>query len=319
MVIDPSLEPENLRVIAQDNELSADLLAALKDHPSCWPGLRAWVEYVQVTGEHPPLPPIVYIQPADEPTAGSTISRGFPLKRLAVIAIAAALVVVLILLWQVVGQRNSSPQAIAEHEPSPTTPPVSTDTVFASGKGFMCLAKDASITCLGANNLGQLGTGKAGTENIHHFELSAPVEHLVAGSDFACASTASSITCWGDNRWRQAGDKSDQILSPTVIELFAGKPVDDLVAGAIHACALSEGKVWCWGSDYYGQLGSGTQGSLASGPTALSLDSASFLLSSDYSTCAGVKDALVCWGSNESHRLSAQDVPILVPTVIKDE
>ena len=128
---------------------------------------------------------------------------------------------------------------------------------------------NATVKCLGANNVGQLG-------NATNANSSTPVQvavitaasaatratQVVSGANHSCALLDNSnVKCWGVNNFRQLG-------TPTNTVPFSSTPVDvpdlsnnitQLASMADHTCGIhSNGDVSCWGANSYGQLGDGT-------------------------------------------------------------
>jgi hypothetical protein len=96
-------------------------------------------------------------------------------------------------------------------------------TSLVAGDGFTCgaLGSDA-VSCVGANELGQLGDG-TGVDNpvpqrITEFSRSQP-EALAAGPRGACGIIAeTALWCWGDNAVGQlAPGGPSRLLRPTLV------------------------------------------------------------------------------------------------------
>lgn len=305
-MLDEDLKAENLRVIASEHPLSGELFEALRSHPAAWQGLRAWVDYVEATGERIAVPEPTVDEP--EVTAAPEVVRR-PRWVWAVATLAVAVMGVAGAYATVVRPDDDSasePVAITPSEP---------EVVAAAGDGFTCWASQSTVTCAGANQYGQLGSGSAGEPGVFQFKTASPVVQIGAGKHHACALLhGGQVACWGDNRWRQAGDVDEQILAPTV---EPGVTASDLAVGEIHSCVVGEGgQVACWGSDYHGQLGSGGQGQAAQGLTVIDVPPATRVVSTRFGACS-IGEQVYCWGSNDGNRLAPSEVPIVGPTVLE--
>lgn len=323
MLLDQTLEAENLFRIATEQPLTEDLLTQLDEHPAAYGRLRAWISYVRATGEQP-LPPEPGHAFDESPTVHDNPppakrSRKETKPRRALMKVGAVLAVLLAVGagWAISTVFADKPETVVIEKPVIEEVPVleHAPTVVASGDGFVCSADGPTVTCLGRNDMGQLGSGLASDDNHGTFTLESPVTSLVAGKDFACATTDQSVVCWGDNRWRQAADSDTHIMPPTPVAFLSDKTVTGISAGDIHACAIVDGRVFCWGSDYSGQL-TGSQGAEASGVVEVTLpDVAQSVIAARFSTCAQLEDqSSWCWGSNNAHRISQDDSEFLPPT-----
>ena len=120
-----------------------------------------------------------------------------------------------------------------------------------------------SLTCWGANNLAQLGTGKdtSGPEPVpvKWPEATPPPGNpvLSLGAEHTCAFwPAGTPWCWGGNYYGQAGVGSDKnpIATPTALALPAATTA--LSQGTMFGCAAGDGgAAYCWGANDYGQMG----------------------------------------------------------------
>jgi alpha-tubulin suppressor-like RCC1 family protein len=79
---------------------------------------------------------------------------------------------------------------------------------IAAGTSFACMRLlDGSLTCWGANDVGQLGIGQMGPLPLGPTEVPLDTEQIVAGDDHVCALTAAStVLCWGGNEQGQLGN-----------------------------------------------------------------------------------------------------------------
>jgi len=142
-----------------------------------------------------------------------------------------------------------------------------TAVAISSGDYFACaLLDDASVSCWGFNNNGQLGDGTTTSRNTPTptsslgsgrtaVAISSGIEHTCAIIDNG------SVSCWGYNYKGQLGDGTTASKStPTqTASLGTGRTAVAISSGNGHTCAiLDDASVSCWGANYYGELGDGT-------------------------------------------------------------
>jgi alpha-tubulin suppressor-like RCC1 family protein len=130
------------------------------------------------------------------------------------------------------------------------------------------LLDDATLSCWGAGNDGQLGFAPPDY---------CEGEHESPGA--ACSLVPRPVPGLGD--------------------------VVQVAPGGDHTCALlSDGAVWCWGAAYQGQLGDGTQEDRMAPAPVPGLSAVKQISASGNMTCALLDDKTVsCWGSNEQGQL----------------
>ncbi len=136
-------------------------------------------------------------------------------------------------------------------------------TAVAAGSAHTCALRrtgGGTVWCFGANQRGQLGTGRAevsvGTpEQVPGL---TGITQLDAGLLSTCAIGAQGrVWCWGDGSQGKlgAGTRAD---SRTPVQVQGLVDATRLSVGDNHVCALtSKGAPYCWGSNRYGQLGDG--------------------------------------------------------------
>lgn len=182
------------------------------------------------------------------------------------------------------------------------------------GVGHACtMTDDASVSCWGGNEYGQVGNGTEIRDSAMGSAASAQVIGIAdvtaisAGSSHTCAvSKDNTVKCWGYNLHGQLGDGST--TNRTTATPVANLPaVSAIAAGAWHTCALGKDRtVECWGRNDSGQLGNGTTTSSPS-PTATQvagLTDVKAIAAGGSHTCAIRKDrTVVCWGDNQSGQL----------------
>lgn len=117
--------------------------------------------------------------------------------------------------------------------------------------------------CWGRNNLGQVGIGSVGTDQLSPVTVSglgSGVARVTAGGEHACALlTDGTLQCWGRNTYGQLGDGTTVNRSlPTPVVGLEGT-VSALTSGGNSTCViLSTGTAKCWGFNSMYQLGDGT-------------------------------------------------------------
>lgn len=133
-------------------------------------------------------------------------------------------------------------------------PGLSGQTAIAVGDRFTCSAGGAGPSrCWGANQSGQLGNGKGGTNA--QSATPGPVARLgsaiglTAGSDSACAQRANhQVWCWGNNDTGQLGDGTRTSGSASPVAVAGLRQSTAIVAGPSYTCAGGPaGTVRCWG------------------------------------------------------------------------
>jgi cysteine-rich repeat protein len=181
---------------------------------------------------------------------------------------------------------------------------------ICSGEDFACaLLEDASVSCWGYNEDGQLGNGTTdmGVSPVGVSGLSSGATAVSCGSFHACAVLETGgVRCWGWNDYGQLGDGTleDRLAPVDVAGLASG--VEAVGAGHRHTCALlAAGEIRCWGGNSRGQLGDGTTvDRLAPVPVEGLSSRAVSVAAGDAYTCALLDTGGVqCWGINISYLL----------------
>jgi alpha-tubulin suppressor-like RCC1 family protein len=119
------------------------------------------------------------------------------------------------------------------------------------------------------------------------------------------------VLCWGRNDYGQAGVAgSDYVDTPTPVDSIpADCQVRQVSAGAMHTCVrCSSGQAYCWGRNDFGQLGNGTNAPSHVPVQVETLSNVVQLSAGRMYTCAleqtaTMKNALYCWGKNDSDQL----------------
>jgi alpha-tubulin suppressor-like RCC1 family protein len=180
---------------------------------------------------------------------------------------------------------------------------------IAAGADHTCARMGASVVCVGANNLGQLGDGSTGAPKAMPTLVATPesLASVSAGRQHSCVLTdEAGAACFGANASGQLGNGTQTSSpAPAGVLLPAGLAVSAVTAGRDHSCAIvAGGRVHCWGSNAQGQLGDGTQVDSPL-PIAVSLPAPAMGLALGWlHTCAALDDgALWCWGDNLESQL----------------
>jgi alpha-tubulin suppressor-like RCC1 family protein len=222
-------------------------------------------------------------------------------------------------------------------EPSdPIALPAGTTALAVSaGETHACAVLNTGrISCWGANDHGQLGTGNTTPLATPSAPISLPggvtATAVSAGGSFTCAllSTAQ-VSCWGigDNGILGIGAPGDRNLPSAPLVLPGGATAKAITTGDTHSCAvLSTGQISCWGSNLDGRLGTGdtTNAMVPSAPIALPNGATASAVSATwFHTCALLSSGKVsCWGYNgygelgtgTTGSLSSPSEPISLPS-----
>ncbi len=211
--------------------------------------------------------------------------------------------------------------------PAPPPPSPAVGLAIANGSSHSCaLLADKTVSCWGANGVGQLGNGTTenasipqavtGLSNVIAIAASATVVLMspsagLEGGRHSCALlNDGTVWCWGENSWHQLGPKapSSQICDEPCSPIPVAVELNNVVAiatGGAHSCArLKDGTVWCWGSNDMGQLGNGTF-SFSSPPVKVNeLENVTAIAAGGAHSCAILADGTVwCWGGNSTGQL----------------
>lgn len=220
--------------------------------------------------------------------------------------------------------------------------------LLAAGSNLSCvIGYDGAAWCFGDNADGQAGHS-AGSATASPGKVALP-KRVVAGTiaigkgdpdgdAAACAvtgrrnTTEGFVRCWGDDDNGQLGRGSAGAPSatPVLVRLPGGASASTVSVGAFSACALASGSgegVICWGSNGEGQLGVPTPG--IAGPTlvpgtATYTDRAgaavapSLLAVGTIHACAGISEALSCWGAGAEGELgNGADANSATPVAVR--
>lgn len=154
-------------------------------------------------------------------------------------------------------------------KPLPMNPEcVVTDMAIGGPTSACVLRADATVWCVGRNDLGQLGLGTLDVESSPdpvQVEGLPPVKQLAAGSGYCAVTVAGEVYCWGMNAHRQyhgggnptwhgfgtlgSGDLESPVIAAPV-RIPGLSDVEMVSSYWLKSCAIkSDGTLWCWGSN----------------------------------------------------------------------
>jgi alpha-tubulin suppressor-like RCC1 family protein len=211
----------------------------------------------------------------------------------------------------------------------PISLPSGTTAVSVSaGETHACAVLNTGrITCWGANDHGQLGTGNTTPLASPSAPISLPggatAKAVSAGGSFTCAVlTTGQVSCWGlgENGILGRGTPGDSNLPSAALAFPGGATATAITTGDSHSCALlSTGQISCWGLNLDGRLGTGdtTTATVPSAPIALPDGATATSVSATwFHTCAVLSSGKVsCWGYNAFGQLgTGNTTPLSTPS-----
>ncbi len=195
-----------------------------------------------------------------------------------------------------------------------TEPPVDVLTgtwaQVSVGGGHACLvSRDGEAACWGANDRGQLGTGRVSAAEADPETVAGGLSFQVvsAGLRHTCGlDGGGEVWCWGANEVGQLGDGTavDRV-EPTRIAVDG--PFVSVSAGGAHTCAVrASASALCWGANEVGQAGAPPQSDgLLPVVVGADLQFASVRAGPRHSCGLSVGGEAFCWGPNPDGRLGA--------------
>ncbi len=200
-------------------------------------------------------------------------------------------------------------------------------TVFAAaGTEHLCFS-DGSVSCLGRNQLGQLGRGTT-LDRVFPVPttlFTTGVSQVAMGRDHTCTiRNSGELYCWGKNRV----NASDLLLHAPLNEDFVVSldslvttGVTQVVAFEFTTCISRNNEVRCWGQNLSGVLGEdpGTTPWLnyadAMHPSRQPIVTGNIrgLFLTDGKACALVDDILQCWGDNTNLDIDPEGLAGVIP------
>lgn len=190
------------------------------------------------------------------------------------------------------------------------------DAVAVGDRHTCILRLDGSVSCWGANDLGQLASapGEPPVSLVPvEVSLDSGATTLAARNHTCAVLDDASLFCWGDNAGQKASavDPSPTIVIPT--EAIGAAPAETVGVGGTHTCVgRSMGQApSCWGANGSGQLTAGA----APGPLSVPGGFQPFQIElGDAHTCMStLMGELYCWGDNAFGQIGAD--PVMLPTL----
>lgn len=143
---------------------------------------------------------------------------------------------------------------------------------ISAGYDHTCaLTSSGAVQCWGANQVGQLGNGRAGPDESSaepvRVESSLLFTAVNAGARHSCALAEDEIVyCWGESLRAQVGSFADDTChwadgtsvpcSTTPVPAADGMAFQAISSGQWHTCAgMTDRGTYCWGAGHSGQLG----------------------------------------------------------------
>ena len=195
----------------------------------------------------------------------------------------------------------------------------------AVGDDFTCALYGANtVFCMGANDVGQLGTGLPQSEAYPRVTWNAHLFNTVAAAGRTACAIAQNDThlfCWGDGTDGQLGNGQFDVTAsvPTLVPgdlHFTSVAIGANAAGQATVCAVAEEGAFCWGKNGDGEIGDGTTDRKNTPTRVAGLDQVTQLAPGGSHTCAELASGKVfCWGrggrlGNGSSAASLTPVPV---------
>ena len=194
-------------------------------------------------------------------------------------------------------------------------------TFVSAGNGHACaLHDDATISCWGANEIGQLGNGQSGQGKnsaipVKVQDIADATATVTGGNSIYGRSCAlhqdGTVSCWGSQG------------SPAPAKISGIENAKAITTGRYHSCALHEDNtISCWGNNNDGQLGNETRGDSAIPVQVKNITDATAVTAGNSHTCTLHEDSTIsCWGNNAVGQLgngnSGKGEYSLVPTKVQ--
>lgn len=214
---------------------------------------------------------------------------------------------------------------LAEGEPpgAGSVPHLQVSDVVTVGLGRRhgcALQQDATVSCWGANLLGQLGRGTTTVAGpLAPVRGLTGVQQLAAGDHHTCAVIETGgVRCWGAGSRGQLGDGTGA-GSAGITSVHDVDGAARVAVGRHHSCAaLHDGSVKCWGDGARGQLGAGAFSTQPTAQAVAGLSRVVDVVAGSVHTCARTEEGTVfCWGEGAQGQLG-QGAPLasLEPVVV---
>lgn len=184
-----------------------------------------------------------------------------------------------------------------------------------------------TVFCWGRNNVGQVGNGTDGAQELSPVQATITgVDTVAVGNAHTCAlKKDGSVACWGWNDFGQVGEGTPTTIksTPVTVTALGEDDIASVVVGGIHSCVvLTNGTAKCWGSNVGFALGAeGDEADIVPAPGAVTVVPSGIvaLVGGEYATAA-VKSGgrLYAWGTDTEARLGDGGTDTLSkPVVVK--
>jgi len=206
--------------------------------------------------------------------------------------------------------------SICDCEPAPVVDIGDAMDISAGSNHTCALRVDRTVSCWGANELGQLGNGSTGifrSESSPMPQQTAGIsdaDRIAAGGDNSCAlHLTGAVSCWGNNNEGQLGNGQIASASTASQKVADINDATSVAAGTSFTCALRQNaSISCWGKNSSGELGIGqTTYEIASSQVPVEVDGITDARAVDLGwshACALHSDGSIsCWGENEDGQL----------------
>lgn len=177
---------------------------------------------------------------------------------------------------------------------------------IALGYDHTCvLYGDATVKCVGGNDLWQLGDGTdIDSSTPVNTDLGAAALDITSFRDHSCALMVDkTVKCWGYNQTGALGigNSTDQSTAQTAVGLNSVKQVS---TGKDFSCAVFDnGKAKCWGSNEYHQVSAGSNAQEDTPIDVNGLGDITSISTGFGHACAILTDKSVrCWGYNNKNQ-----------------
>ncbi|BDI22791.1 hypothetical protein L3i23_15670 [Herbiconiux sp. L3-i23] len=204
-------------------------------------------------------------------------------------------------------------------------------SAVAMGVNHSCVLSEGAVYCVGANKLGQKGTGVVqGADEPDALAVSrvsslTGQQALASGPYSICSAAATTISCWGQNT-------SAELAAPA--SALSATPVTTTVtsaSSAVQSITMSDGggcvrlagdTAKCWGSNANGQIAAG--GAVVATPTTVAVSGSGkkiqHIVRGGIASCAVLaatidgKDGsgVSCWGTGTGTTSTAPDSGSLI-------
>jgi alpha-tubulin suppressor-like RCC1 family protein len=160
-----------------------------------------------------------------------------------------------------------------------------------------------SLSCWGANSVGQLGQGVAGDPIATPSLVAGTWATVAVAPSRTCAiADEGTLWCWGENANGVVDPGGDELVSSPV-QIGADTDWIAVALGDTMACATkTDGTAWCWGSNDYGQVGNGAieRDTVVTSPSlVVGVDDVVAVAAAGFTVCGVRSDGTsLCWGSN---------------------